>query len=222
MSPIFGKIHLMEELANYLISAGYLKTPAIIEALKKTDRADFVPEELKSRAYANEPLPIGQGQTISQPLVVAFMLELLEPKEGDNVLEIGAGSGWQTAILARLGCQVTALERIAELRFMAEKNVAKGGFIESGAANILLSDGSRGYPENAPYDKIIAAASAEKIPDAWKDELKIGGRIVAPVGQSIFLMEKTGADEFKTKEFFGYSFVPLVKGGSIDTKPEAR
>ncbi|MEK7520986.1 MAG: protein-L-isoaspartate(D-aspartate) O-methyltransferase [Patescibacteria group bacterium] len=210
----------MEELVNYLVSAGYLKTPAIIEAFGKIDRADFVPEDLKSRAYANEPLSIGHGQTISQPLVVAFMLELLEPKEGENVLEIGAGSGWQTALLAQLGCKVTALERISELRFMAEKNIAKRGFIESGAANVLLSDGSRGYPENAPYDKIIAAASADKIPDVWKSELKIGGRIVAPVGQSIVLIDKTGADEFKTKEFFGYSFVPLVKDGAIDTKQE--
>lgn len=204
-----------DKLLDELIREGYLKTPSIIEAFQKIDRADFVPADFKDSAYLNVPLLIGQGQTISQPLTVAFMLELLEPKEGEKILDIGTGSGWQAALLAEIVGErgkIITIERIPELVNMAGENLAKYNFCEKGIVKLIQGNGVRGYKEEAPYDKIIAAAAALKIPYAWKKQLKIGGKIVAPVRQSIILLEKTERDHFSKKEYFGFSFVPLVGG----------
>ena len=214
-----------ESLINELIRGGYLKNPSLIESFQKIDRVDFVPENLKNEAYFNQPLPIGFGQTISQPLTVAFMLELLEPKPDEKILDVGAGSGWVSALLAYIISQykevelpkevqlpkVIGIERIPELKEMAEKNISKYNFIEKGIVKIILADGSKGYKEEEPYDKIIAAAAAGEIPPAWKEELKIGGRLVMPVGNSIIVLDKISQNEFEKKEFFGFSFVPLIK-----------
>ncbi|MDI6734410.1 MAG: protein-L-isoaspartate O-methyltransferase [Patescibacteria group bacterium] len=202
-----------ENLVENLIKDGYLKTALIINAFKAVDRKDFVRDEDKEHAYVNYPLAIGFGQTISQPLTVAFMLELLSPKLGEKILDIGAGSGWQTALLAQIvGEQgkVIAIERIPELKIFAEKNIGKYGFIEKGIVKIIEGDGSKSYELDAPFDKIIAAATSKEIPDAWKKQLKIGGFIVAPVNQSIYVLGKTGPEEFSKKQYFGFSFVPLV------------
>lgn len=213
-----------EKLIDELIREGYLRTPSIIEAFRKIDRADFVPEELKDVAYANTPLPIGQGQTISQPLTVAFMLELLEPKEGEKILDVGTGSGWQAALLAEIVSgsasaeasagkgRVVAIERIPALVDMAIQNISKYSFLDKGIVMVVKGDGSKGFKEEAPYDKIIAAAAARKIPEAWKEQLKIGGRIVAPVSSSVVMLHKTDQDQFEKKEYFGFAFVPLVEG----------
>lgn len=202
-----------EALMDSLIKDGYLKTPAVIEAFKKIDRKDFVPEEYKKEAYGNYPLSIGFGQTISQPLTVAFMLELLEVKEGNKILEIGTGSGWQTGLLSALvgeSGKVISIERLQDLAKLAESNLEKYEFKKGGALNLLVGDGSKGYPSEAPFDRIISAAAAEKIPEAWKDQLKVHGRIVAPLKESVVVIEKTGPEEFTQKEYFGFSFVPLV------------
>ncbi len=204
-----------DKLIDDLIRDGYLKTPPVIEAFRKIDRADFVPPEYKEKAYVNAPLPIGEGQTISQPLTVAFMLELLEPKAGEKILDIGAGSGWTTALLAEIVGEtgkVTAIERIQKLKETAETNVSKYGFMEKGTVKIIQSNGVNGYKDEAPYDKIIAAASAGRIPRAWKSQLKIGGRIVAPVSSSIIMLHKIDQDHFEKKEYFGFAFVPLIGG----------
>jgi len=204
---------IMDSLINSLIKDGYLKTPRIIEAFKNIDRADFVPEDLRNEAYINAPLSIGWDQTISQPLTVAFMQELLEPQPGDKILDIGSGSGWQTTLLAHIvgpKGRVFAIELISELMEFGRKNVAKYNFIEKGIVKFICADGSKGLAEEAPFDKIIAAAAAEKIPEAWKEQLKIGGRLVTPVGSSIWLLAKISKDKFEEKEFPGFAFVPLV------------
>ena len=204
-----------ENLIESLIKDGYLKTSSIIDAFKKIDRADFVPEKCKGDACVNAPLPIGFEQTISQPLTVAFMLELLEAKPGEKILDIGAGSGWTVGLLAQLvgeNGKVIGIERIAELKEMAEKNVAKYDFIKKGIAEIILADGSKGYKKEAPFDKIIAgAASQGDVPLDWRKQLKIGGRIVAPVGNSVIVIDKIAKNKYNQKEYFGFSFVPLIK-----------
>lgn len=201
-------------MIDELVKGGYLKTSAIMEAFQAIDRKDFVPEEVKDLAYENTALPIGYKQTISQPLVVAFMLELLELKPGEKVLEIGTGSGWNTALMAKIISgqgKIYSIERIEELHNFAETNLFKYGFLEKETAELILGDGSKGYKDQAPYDKIIAAAAGEAIPEAWKEQLKIGGRIVAPVKDSIVAIDKIAKDKFEKKEYFGFSFVPLIK-----------
>ncbi len=234
----------MKELIDKLIKEGYLKTPLIIKAFKKIKREDFVLEDLKSEADINAPLPIGYGQTISQPLTVAFMLELLHPQPGDKILDIGAGSGWQTAMLAYIVSQhgnpkseilnpkqipnsnnqnpkqtgrVFAIERIPELVEFGKKNVGKYNFVEKGIVEFICGDAS----QKATFDpirdeisngvnKIIAAAATERIPETWKEQLKIGGRLVTPVQSSIWLLVKKSKNEFDEKEFPGFAFVPLI------------
>ena len=210
----------MKYLIKELMEEGILKTPSIIDAFEKVDRKDFVPEELKDKAYLNTPLPIGYGQTISQPLTVAFMLELLQPEKGNRVLEIGSGSGWQTALLAHIVSgegKVFAAELIPELMAFGRKNVAKYGFIKkglpagkAGTVEFHSFNAVKGFPGKAPFDRIISAASGMELPLALKEQLKIGGRIVAPVKDAIHLLIKKSETEFEEKVYPGFAFVPLI------------
>lgn len=214
-----------QKLLQSLIQDGYLKTQNIIKAFERIDRKNFVRESEKEYAYLNSALPIGRGQTISQPLVVAFMLELLEPKKGEKILEIGSGSGWQTALLADIignKGKITAIERIPKLVEEAKKHLARYPRLKT-RFEMLEGDASKGHQPNAPYDKIIAAASADKLPKEWKDQLKIGGYIVAPIRESIVRLEKKGANEFEKKEFYGFVFVPLIsKPEGVDNPLDTR
>ena len=202
----------MEQLINRLIDHGYLKTPEIIDAFYKINRIDFLPEDLKSEAQINAPLPIGCGQTISQPLTVAFMLELLQPKRGYKILDVGSGSGWQSSLLAYITGdegRVIAIERIPELSEFGKENSEKYNFRN---LEFVVGNGSVGYKKEAPYDRIIVAAAAfDKIPDELKSQLKIGGRMVIPVRNSIWLVIKKEENKFEEKEFPGFVFVPLVE-----------
>jgi len=204
-----------KQLLKELQKASMLKTPKIKKAFELIDRADFVLPEYQKFAFENYPLPIGFSQTISQPYTVAFMLNLLKPQTGDKILEIGAGSGWQTALLAYLVGQkgrVIGLERIPELAQKARKNIAKYPKFKK-IIKIIQVDGSKGLEKEAPFDKIIAAASAQEIPLEWKEQLAIGGKIVAPVKGSIVVIDKISQNDFDQTEYPGFVFVPLVKDG---------
>lgn len=207
-------------LIDFLIEEGWLGTPKIIEAFRKIKRKDFVDQNNLRFSEINEALPIGFNQTISQPLVVAFMLEQLQPSPGEKILDIGSGSGWTSCLLGEIvgsfdkngkRGKVIALEIIPELKEFGEKNVSKYGFAEKGVVNFFCADGSKGFKKEAPYDKILASASASEVPQEWKDQLKEGGRIVAPVENSIWTVVKGKKGEFKEDEFPGFAFVPLFK-----------
>jgi len=196
-----------------IIEDGWLKTESIKEAFEKIKREDFVSDEFKSLVELNEALPIGFEQTISQPAVVAFMLEQLQPKEGEKILDIGAGSGWTTALLSEIVGEkgkVIALEIVPELKELGEKNVAKYGFIEKKIATFISADGSKGFLAAAPYDKILVSAACEAVPEVWKEQLKVGGKIVAPVGNSIKTIFKKAQTEFEELDHPGFVFVPLI------------
>ena len=203
-----------------LIEQGWLKSQNIIQAFQKIKRHDFLPEDMKDLDYLDQALPIGFGQTISQPLVVAFMLEQLNPQSGDKILDIGAGSGWTSALLAEIvGSQgrIIAIEIVPALKELGEKNVNKYNFIENGTVKFICADGSKGYPEKAPFNRILASASGKELPLAWKQQLKIGGRIVAPIKNSIWTFIKksashqgAGGGEFEQIEHPGFAFVPLI------------
>ncbi|GAI40456.1 unnamed protein product, partial [marine sediment metagenome] len=184
-------------LIDSLIEQKWLKTPRIINAFRKIKRKDFLPEDMKDLAELNEALSISHGQTISQPLVVAFMLELLEPKPGDKILDIGAGSGWTSALLSEIvgdKGKVIAIEIIPELVEFGRKNISKYNFVEKGITEFVCADGSKGYEKEAPFDKILCSAEAKEIPRAWKDQLKTEGRIVTPIGSSIWLFIKKSSE----------------------------
>lgn len=202
-----------KELVDYLIEKKTLKTPRIIEAFRAIDRAGFILPEYQREAYENHPLPIGEGQTISQPETVAFMLEKLDPEPGEKILDIGSGSGWTTALLAETVMpqgSVLGIERIQSLALFGQKNLKKFDF--GGAARIIAGDGTEERKKEGPFDKILASAEAHgKIPEEWKRELKTGGKIVAPIDGSIVLLTKKNESEWEEKEFPGFAFVPLIR-----------
>ncbi len=213
-----------EELVDYLINKGALKTPEIIEAFLKVDRVDFVPVEFKNEAYNNYPLEIGEGQTISQPETVAFMLELLQPKFGEKILDIGSGSGWTSNLLAYLVSnqgkkldkdkkvgQVLAVEIKEKLCLLGKENSKKYNFISKGILKFFCQDGSLGLKEYAPFNKILISASLQKENQVaiFIEQLADNGYLVCPIGNSIYFFEKR-KNEIIKKEFEGFIFVPLV------------
>lgn len=220
----------MDKLIKHLRAVGVLKTKRIIDAFGAIDRADFVPEGIRDLAYVDEALPIGEGQTISQPYTVAFMLELLGPKPGDKIMDIGAGSGWQTALLAyivsssgptagrgRTAGRVFAIERLPYLCDFGRKNLQKYNFIKRGVIKWICGDASGGLPEEAPFDRIIAAAAlGDKLPQAWKEQLKPGGIIIAPIHGSVWKFTKRKDGGFEAEEYPGFAFVPFIKDKKQD------
>ena len=202
----------MQELIQQLINQGYLKTPEIINAFYRIKRSDFLPQDIVEEESVNTPLPIGHGQTNSQPLTVAFMLELLKPELGQKILDIGSGSGWTSALLAGIvgpKGEVFGVERILELKEFGEKNLAKY-HLEN--VKFFCRDGTSGLPDYAPFDRILVSAAAYEIPKYLKGQLKIGGRMVIPTtAQDLRLIEKISDNEFKENIYPGFVFVPLIE-----------
>ena len=184
----------------------------VLAAMGEVPREAFVPEANKKQAYADGALPLSHGQTISQPLMVAMSVEALRLEGDETVLEIGAGSGYQAAILSKLARKVYAIEIIPELVADARRALDSLGMDN---VEIICADGRKGWPEGAPYDGIVVAAAAEEVPSALTEQLKEGGRLVIPVGgrwgQSLQISRKRG-DRLETEELCRCIFVPLVYG----------
>jgi protein-L-isoaspartate(D-aspartate) O-methyltransferase len=196
-----------------------IKDENVLRAMEKVPRHLFVPEALINYAYEDSALPIGFLQTISQPYTVAFMTEALEVKPGDRILEVGTGSGYQSAILAEMGAQVFTIERVEELLKTALKTLSKLGYNVIGR----VGDGSIGWEEFAPYDGIIVTAAAPQIPKSLIKQVKINGRLVIPIGdldvQELYIVKKIDENKLDIKKKFGFKFVPLIgkEGWSEDT-----
>ncbi|MGJ0486463.1 MAG: protein-L-isoaspartate(D-aspartate) O-methyltransferase [Methylomicrobium sp.] len=202
--------------ANMAETAGFLGRKAlsrpVADALGKVPRHLFVGEEMRPYAYQNRPLPIGHGQTISQPYIVAAMTELLDAKPGDKVLEIGTGSAYQAAVLGALGTEVYSIEIVEPLAAAARERLTKLGLSN---IHTRTGDGYYGWPEAAPFDAVLVTAAASHIPPPLIKQLKPGGRMLIPVGdrfnvQQLVLVEKDPGQKIKTRQLLPVSFVPLT------------
>jgi protein-L-isoaspartate(D-aspartate) O-methyltransferase len=205
---------LRKRMVARQVSARGVSDPLVLEAMQTVPREAFVPRRLRSRCYADAPLPIGGGQTISQPYILAFMVEALQLKGGERVLEIGAGSGYAAAVLAEIARDVYTIERIAELADKAGATLADAGY-----ANVHMKhgDGTLGWPDAAPFDAILVSAGAPSVPLALKEQLKIGGRLVIPVGPTRFVQEliritRRNETSFVSENLADVCFVPLIGG----------
>ena len=181
----------------------------VLSAMQEVPRHLFVPEPLREQAYDDSPLPIGEGQTISQPYIVALMTSLLELRPGDRVLEIGTGSGYQAAVLSRLAKQVYSMEILPALAEQARHNLADAGCKN---VNVRVGDGYKGWPEEAPFDAVIVTAAPEQVPQPLIDQLRVGGRMVIPVGnyfQNLLLITKT-AEGVERRTILPVRFVPMT------------
>lgn len=201
---------LREEMVVNQIAKRGITDQRVLEAFRNVTRHLFVPENKKSLAYEDYPLPIGQDQTISQPYIVALMTELLDVKRGDRILEIGTGSGYQAAILSYLGARVYSIERLAVLAKNAKELLDSLQYY----VEIIVGDGTLGWQEYAPYDKIIITAAAPSISPCWIEQLVVGGRMVLPLGtafgQNLTLIEKIENDKIRQNAVCGCIFVPLI------------
>lgn len=195
-----------------------LHNQAVLAAMRSVPREEFVPRHLIEVAYSDGPLPIGEGQTISQPYMVAYMTEALELAETDKVLEIGTGSGYAAAVLSRIVTRVQSVERIEGLAVSARQRLERLGFTN---IDVHVGDGSLGWPPSAPYDAIVVTAGAPEVPAPLLSQLSIGGRLVIPVGrnqtfQSLLRVRRYGEKEYRQENLMGVMFVPLIGAAGWD------
>jgi protein-L-isoaspartate(D-aspartate) O-methyltransferase len=184
----------------------------VVEALLRTPRHEFVPAAVRDAAYDNHPLPIGHGQTISQPLIVALMSHLLQVDAGDRVYELGTGSGYQAAVLAEMGVEVYSIEIVSELADRAARDLARLGYVK---AHVRAGDGYVGWPSAAPFDAVIVTAAVERVPPALVEQLVDGGRLVMPIGalhgiQQLAVFVKGEGGRLERRDVLSVQFVPLT------------
>ena len=194
------------------LAGGHIDAP-VLEAMRAVPRHEFVPAEVSGQAYADRSLPIGLGQTVSQPYIVALMTHLLEVKPGDRILESGTGSGYQAAVLARLAGEVYSVEIVEELARRAAQTLERLGYTNITAR---IGDGYQGWAEHAPYDGIVVTAAPDHVPPALVAQLKPGGRLVIPVGglfQDLMVIAKAADGTTTSTTIVPVRFVPLVRGG---------
>jgi len=194
-----------------------ISDPATLAAMRAVPRHEFLPLRLREEAYGDYPLPIGYGQTISQPYIVAFMTEAIRPKPGEKILEIGAGSGYQAAVLAQTGAEVYTIEIVEPLAAMAQQTLERLGYKN---AQVKHGDGYRGWPEHAPFDAVIVTCAPDKIPPDLVAQLKDGGRMIIPIGggmeQELVLLRKHG-DKVEKQAALPVRFVPMT--GEAERRP---
>jgi protein-L-isoaspartate(D-aspartate) O-methyltransferase len=203
-------IQQRRQMVQHQIQARGVKDPEVIRAMHSVKRHLFVPENARHLAYSDGPLPIGHRQTISQPFIVAYMTEVLNLQKSDRVLEIGTGSGYQAAVLAEIAAEVYSIEIIEELARSAEALLKELNYTN---IKVTAGDGYQGWAEYAPFDAIIVTAAPPKVPEALVEQLKIGGRMIVPVGtvfQELLLIEKTESGII-TQNLIPVRFVPMVK-----------
>jgi len=201
-----------ERMVERHIYARGVRDPRVLDAMRKVPRELFVPEHMREFAYEDTPLPIGEGQTISQPYIVAYMVEALALEGGEKVLEIGAGSGYAAAVLGEIAKEVYAIERIKELAERAGENLRKAGYDN---VHVRHDDGTKGWSEHAPYDAILVSAGAPEVPETLKKQLAVGGRMVIPVGpdpkaQELIRITRVAEDRYDREDLADVRFVPLI------------
>jgi protein-L-isoaspartate(D-aspartate) O-methyltransferase len=208
-SPVEGPAHARERMVREQVEARGVTDARTLAALRKVERHLFVPPALAALAYADHPLPIGEGQTISQPYIVAVMTEAIGLRGGERVLEIGTGSGYQAAVLAEMGANVYTVEIVPSLARTARATLARLGYR---TVEVREGNGWAGWPEKAPFDAIVVTAAPPTVPDALKSQLRDGGRLVIPVGddvQELRLLTRHGSS-FEERRLLPVRFVPLV------------
>jgi protein-L-isoaspartate(D-aspartate) O-methyltransferase len=211
-----------ERMVSTQMAARGIRDPRVLEAMRTVPRHEFVPAESRDRAYEDRPLPIGHSQTISQPYIVAFMTEHLALKPTDRVLEVGTGSGYQAAVLAKLVSEIYSIEIVEPLAKRAIGDLARLGFRN---VHVRHGDGYQGWPEAAPFDAIIVTCAPTRIPEPLQQQLKEGGRMVIPVGdagdQTLYLMEKRNG-RIEQRSILPVAFVPMTGEAERVRKREAR
>ena len=201
-----------EQMVRRQIAGRGVRSQKVLEAMRKVPRERFLPQGQGVWAYDDAPLPIGDGQTISQPYIVAYMTEALALEGGEKVLEIGTGSGYAAAVLAEIAADVYTIERIEALATMAGTVLDDLGYAN---VHVRHGDGTLGWPEQAPFDGIVVTAGGPDVPDTLQHQLKIGGRLVMPVGKTTWYQElvrvtRVGEAEFRTEDLVSVRFVPLI------------
>ncbi len=199
-------------MVRHQLEAHGIHDSRTLAAMRKVPRHLFVPAEMRAYAYDDSPLPIGEGQTISQPYVVALMTQALELRGGEKVLEIGTGSGYAAAVLGEIAREVITIERIKPLADRARNDLQRAGYTR---VTVICDDGTRGWEAEAPYDGIVVTAGGPSVPESLKRQLKIGGRLVIPVGaapryQSLIRVRRTSENDYSEENLGGVLFVPLI------------